>query len=158
MKKVESGHFVKVHYTGKFDSGEVFDSSEGCQPLEVQVGSGQVIPAFEDALVGMAVNEKKTFRIEPKEAYGDRDEGLHQTLSRADLPPNYEPQVGEFLALRTPDDQRVYATVAKVTDQDIVIDFNHVLAGKALNFDVEVVEINDQASPQQGCGCGCSCS
>ncbi|MBC7358979.1 peptidylprolyl isomerase [Desulfacinum infernum DSM 9756] len=156
MKKAEKGDFVKVHYTGKLDDGQIFDSSEGGQPLEFQLGSGQVIPGFEEAITGMAVNEKKSFRIPAEDAYGERDERLTQSFARSELPPNFEPQLGQVLSLTTHDNQTVYATVTDVNDEAITLDLNHFLAGKALNFDVELVEISDQPS-QGGCGCGCSC-
>lgn len=163
MRTVQKGDFVKVHYTGKLDNGEIFDSSEGRSPFEFQVGSGQVIPGFENSLIGMKLNEKKTFTIEPEDAYGERDERLVQTFQRAELPMDFQPSVGEILALQTEDGARLHAIVADVTSTTITIDLNHPLAGQRLTFDVEVVEINDSpgpslfCSPGGGCGCGCGC-
>ena len=156
MKRAEKGDFVKVHYTGKLDNGQIFDTSEGGQPLQFQIGSGQVIPGFEAAVLGMAVNEKKSFRIPAEEAYGERDERLMQSFARSELPPNFNPQPGQVLSLTTQDNQTVYATVTEVNEESITLDLNHFLAGQALNFDVEVVEISDQPGPTD-CGCGCSC-
>ncbi|MGC8720505.1 MAG: FKBP-type peptidyl-prolyl cis-trans isomerase, partial [Thermodesulforhabdaceae bacterium] len=96
MRTVQKGDFVKVHYTGRLDNGEIFDSSEGRSPFEFQVGSGQVIPGFENSILGMKLNEKKTFTIEPEDAYGDRDERLVQTFQRAELPMDFQPSVGEI--------------------------------------------------------------
>ena len=157
MRKVEKGDYVKVHYTGKLEeNGEVFDSSRGCQPLEVRIGAGQVIPGFENALLGMSSSEQKTFTLNPDEAYGGRDENLKRTFSRDQLPKDMSPEVGQVLVLQHPQQGQIPATVAEVTDQDIVLDLNHPLAGKAISFDVEVMEINDQPSPS-ACGAGCSC-
>ncbi|WP_448382487.1 FKBP-type peptidyl-prolyl cis-trans isomerase [Desulfosoma sp.] len=156
MKRVEKGDFVKVHYTGRLDDGQVFDSSEGSQPLHFQVGSGHVIPGFENAVLGMAVHEKKTFRIPAEEAYGERDERLTKVFERSELPPDFDPPVGQVLSLTTSDNQTVYATVTDVTDHSVTLDLNHFLAGQALNFDVELVEISDAPCPTT-CGCGCTC-
>ncbi len=156
MKKVEKGHFVKVHYTGRLENGEIFDSSEGRGPLEFQVGSGQVISGFENQIVGMSINEKKSFTLTPEEAYGHRDDRLEQTFSRSELPPNFEPSVGEILALQTPDGGRIPATVVNITEEEITIDLNHPLAGHTLNFDVEVIDITDQPPTPNFCG-SCSC-
>lgn len=156
MRKVEKGNYVKVHYTGKIEGdGEVFDSSQGCQPLEIQIGSGQVIPGFENALLGMEQREQKTFVLNPAEAYGDRDENLKHTFSRSQLPPDLHPQQGQVLVLQHPQQGQIPATVTEVTEKDIVLDLNHPLAGKTLNFSIEVVEINDQPSPS-ACSCGCT--
>ncbi|HDM75519.1 MAG TPA: peptidylprolyl isomerase [Deltaproteobacteria bacterium] len=157
MEKVKSGHFVKVHYTGKLESGEVFDSSRNAQPIEIKVGAGQVIKGFEDALIGMAVNETKTFTLSPEEAYGERDENLEQTFMKSSLPPNFEPKVGEILGLQTPEGHQIPATVKDVDSEKIVVDLNHPLAGKSLTFEIEVMEINECASASMCGGCSCSC-
>ena len=155
MSKVGDGNYVKVHYTGKYESGEVFDSSQGCQPLEVHVGASDVIPGFENALVGMSPSEKKTFTLEPSDAYGARDESLQKSFSRSDFPDDFQPEVGQVIVLQSPDQGHFPATVSSIEKDSILLDLNHPLAGKKLIFDVEVVEINDQSS-QSSCGCGCS--
>ena len=157
MEKVESGKFVSVDYEGRLDSGEVFDSSQNRQPLEVQMGGGQVIRGFEDALMGMGLREKKVFTLEPDEAYGQRDENQLHTFSRSEVPPEMKPQVGDMIGLHTPDGQQIPATIAEADEEKIVVDLNHPLAGKSLTFEVEVIGISDtptQPMPQ-GCGCGC---
>jgi peptidylprolyl isomerase len=156
MKTVEKGQFVKLHYTGTFDDGEVFDSSQGCKPFEVQVGAGQVIKGFDDALMGMALNEKKTFTVKAAEAFGERDDNLKQEFSRADLPDGFDPQVGEVLMLENAQCGEIHGTVHQVEADKVIVDLNHPLAGKDLTFNIEVLEIADQASPS-ACGCGCSC-
>ena len=157
MRKVEEGNYVKVHYTGKYADGEVFDSSTDCQPIEVQMGGHSVIAGFEDALLGMTLNEKKTFTLEAAEAYGEREEGLEQTFNRSDFPPEFEAEVGQIIILQDPEQGQYPAVVKNIEDGRIVLDLNHPLAGRDLTFDVEIVEISDQPTAS-ACGCGCSCS
>lgn len=157
MNKAEKGKFVKVHYTGKYENGDVFDSSSGCDPLEVQLGSGQVIPGFEKALEGMGPNDKKTFTLEPCEAYGERKDDLEQSFQLTDFPEDFDPEVGQVLILQTPEQGQFPATVKALQEDSVLLDLNHPLAGKAITFDVEVMEVSDQPS-QSACGCGCSCS
>jgi peptidylprolyl isomerase len=157
MKKVENGRYVKVSYTGKFDNGEVFDAADACHPLEFQVGSGDVIKGFEDALLGMAPNEKKTFTVPPEDAYGHRDDSLEHTFDRSDLPSDFSPAIGEVIVLQTEEGDQTLATVKQIESQTVLVDLNHPLAGKSLTFDVEVNEINDEPSPTS-CPSGCSCS
>ncbi len=163
MEKVAEGKFVKVDYEGRLDSGEVFDSSEGRQPLEVQIGGGQIIRGFEDALVGMGLREKKTFTLSPDEGYGQRDENQLHTFSRSEVPAEMNPAVGDMIGLQTPDGQQIPAVIAEADEEKVVVDLNHPLAGKSLTFDIEVIHIGDEPSPEMmhscggdGCGCGCS--
>ncbi len=157
MKTVKDGHYVKVFYTGRFENGEIFDSTENCHPLEVHVGTGDVIKGFEDALMGMALNERKTFTLDPDDAYGRRDEALVHTFDRSELPADFHPEVEEVIVLETEEGGQTLATVKQVGEQEVIVDLNHPLAGKSLTFDIEVNEINDEPSPSS-CGCGCSCS
>ena len=159
MKTVENNMFVSLDYTGTLSNGEVFDTSRGRQPLEIQMGAGQLIRGFEDALHGMAVNEKKTFTLEPEEAYGHRDESLTQKFPMADVPPEMDPQVGQTVGLSTADGQEIPAMIVSVDDQYVTVDLNHPMAGKTLTFDIEIKGISD--TPTQfsaGCGSGCDCS
>jgi peptidylprolyl isomerase len=163
MRAVENGHFVKVEYTGTLENGDIFDSSNNSHPLEVEVGRGTVIKGFEDALVGMVEDEKKTFTLSPDEAYGDRNESLEQSFDRSELPEGFDPQVGQVLALRNPEGGQVPGTVKHTDDEKMTVDLNHPLAGKTLTFAIEVLEINDEASPSScapsACGgCGSTCS
>ncbi|MFP5213926.1 MAG: peptidylprolyl isomerase [Acidobacteriota bacterium] len=159
MKKVGTGDYVKVHYTGKFDDGEVFDSSQGCQPIEVHIGASEVIPGFENALVGMELNEKKTFKIEAEDAYGQRDDALMQSFERSDFPDEFQPEVGQVIVLQSEEQGQFPATIKSVEADSVTLDLNHPLAGKALTFEIEVLEINDKPSEPTSCGCGCtSCS
>ncbi|BBO88630.1 FKBP-type peptidyl-prolyl cis-trans isomerase [Desulfosarcina ovata] len=162
MQKVESGLFVSVDYTGTLDSGEVFDSSEGRQPLEVQMGAGAVIPGFETALMGMSLNETKTVTLAPEEAYGHRDENRMHDFPKSEIPEGMTPEVGQTLMLSTPQGQQIPAKVDSIDDQKVVFDLNHPLAGQNLTFALTVVGISETASQQHaGCSnaqCGsCDC-
>ena len=159
MQKVETGQFVSVHYKGTLQNGEVFDTSEGRHPLEVQIGAGQIIAGFEKALMGMSLNEKKVFTLEPEEAYGHRDESLTHSFDRSEIPAEMEIEVGQTVALSSPEGQQVPAQIVEADDQKVVVDLNHPLAGKTLTFDIEVVGISDTPTQQPaGCGSGCHCS
>ncbi|MDJ0722459.1 MAG: peptidylprolyl isomerase [Desulfobacterales bacterium] len=156
MQKVEKGLYVSVHYKGTLDNGDVFDSSEGRMPLEVQMGAGQLIKGFEAALDDMVLNEKKTFTLTPEEAYGLRDDKRMHHFPRNEVPPEMEPQVGQAIALTSPDGRQIPARIAAVDDQQITVDLNHPLAGQALTFDIEVVGISPTATQEHaGCGGGC---
>ena len=159
MKKVEKGLFVSVDYKGTLQNGELFDTSHGRQPLEVKVGAGQLIKGFENELLGMSLNEKKTFTLEPEEAYGQRDANLKRDIPRADIPPELNPRVGMMVDLQTQEGQQIPAQIVHLDEEKLTLDMNHPLAGETLNFEIEVVGISD--TPTQapsGCKCGCDCS
>ena len=161
MKKVENGLYVSVDYTGTLQSGEVFDSSQGGQPLEVQMGVGQLIEGFEKELMGMSLNDKKKFTLNPEEAYGQRDESLTREFARSDFPPEIEPRVGMTIALQTPEGRQMPAQITHLDDDKLAVDLNHPLAGESLTFEIEVVGISTtQTQAHAGCGCGsgCDCS
>ena len=159
MEKVETGMFVSVDYKGSYQNGDVFDSSQGRDPIEVQIGAGQVIKGFENALMGMSLHEKKTFTLEAVDAYGFRDENLIRVFARTDFPPDIDPQIGQLVGLTTPEGQQVPALVTQLDEENVTLDMNHPLAGEALTFEIQVVGISD--SPTQkptDCGDGCDCS
>lgn len=145
MSQAKSGDTVKIHYTGTLDDGTQFDSSAGREPLEFELGGGQVIPGFDSAVDGMSVGESKSVRIEPDQAYGERHDQLVQEVPRSALPDDLEPQVGMGLQSQSPDGQVMMLTVTEVGDDNITVDANHPLAGQALNFDIELVEIGGGA-------------
>ena len=142
-KSVENGDVACVHYTGKLDTGEVFDSSKGREPLEFVVGSGQLIKGFDSAVVGMKKGDKKEIHLEPAEAYGERDEKRIQPVDRKLLPKEPEPKPGMMLVLKAPTGQTMPAKIEKVEKDVVMIDFNHPLAGKNLNFEIELVDIKE---------------
>ena len=141
MSHAKSGDTVKIHYTGTLDDGTQFDSSQGRDPLEFEVGSGQVIPGFDKAVEGMTVGDSKSVRIEADEAYGPRHDQLVQEVDRSVLPDDLNPETGMALQSSSPDGQVTQFMVTDVTDQTITVDANHPLAGQALSFDIELVEI-----------------
>ena len=137
---MKSGDKVKVHYTGTLDDGSVFDSSENKQPLEFTIGENQVIPGFENGVKDMKLNQEKTIKIKPEDAYGEKNEQLIREIPRDKFPP--EVQVGGSLILKSPEGQQIPAVVTEVKDDSVTIDLNHPLAGKELTFKVKVVEVN----------------
>jgi len=141
MSKVKANDTVKVHYTGKLVSGEVFDSSVEREPLEVQLGEGKLIPGFEKGLVDMAVKEKKTITIDKLEAYGEVNSELFHKVPKKELPEDIKPEVGMGLVGSNADGSQQQFRIADVQDDHIVIDANHPLAGQDLVFDLELVEI-----------------
>lgn len=141
MSQAKSGDTVRVHYTGKLDDGTQFDSSADREALEFAVGGGQVIAGFDKAIEGMSVGEKKSVRIPADEAYGQRHEQLVQDVPKSALPADLEPTVGMHLQAPEADGQIMRLVVVAVAEDSITVDGNHPLAGEALNFDVELVEI-----------------
>lgn len=134
-RTASSGDTVHVHYTGRLDSGEVFDSSSGRDPLTFAVGSGQVIPGFEQAVDGLAIGSSVTVRLEPGDAYGPRQDEMVLTVPAAEAPDGLTPGQPVMLGDHP-------ATVVQVTDESVVVDANHPLAGEALTFDIELVSID----------------
>lgn len=141
MNQVKENNTIKVNYTGKLADGQIFDTSEGREPLEFTLGQGQLIPGFEKGVIDMKLNEKKTITISKEEAYGDVNEDLIQEVQKAQLPQEIKPEVGMGLVSKSPDGNETNLVVVEVKDDTIVIDANHPLAGKELIFDLEVVAI-----------------
>jgi FKBP-type peptidyl-prolyl cis-trans isomerase 2 len=135
----KNGDTVRVHYTGKLEDGNVFDSSEGGEPLEFEVGSGQVIAGFDEGVSGMSVGDQKTIEIEPGNAYGERIEALVGTVERSGLNLGTEPHVGMEIALQLPEGQQIPVIITEVTDETVTFDANHPLAGQKLIFDIKRV-------------------
>lgn len=127
------GDTVKVHYTGTLSNGTTFDSSAGREPLEFTLGEGQVIPGFEDAVLGMAVGEEKTVTIPVDQAYGSYDEDLILVVPR-EMVPDEIAVVGTSL-------YQPRGTIISVDDEVVMIDQNHPLAGEDLTFTITLVEI-----------------
>ncbi len=141
QQEARAGDTVQVHYTGTLDSGEVFDSSEGREPLEFTVGAGQVIPGFDKAVEGMQVGESREVRIPAEEAYGEYHDELVFALPRSQVPPDLTVQPGQMLQVQDPQGQLFTVVVRDVTEDALVLDGNHPLAGQALNFQVKLVNI-----------------
>ena len=141
MNTAKAGDTVRIHYTGKLEDGTRFYSSEGRDPLEFSLGGGQVIPGFDNAVEGMSVGEKKSVTIQPEEAYGPRRDQLIQDVPRDQLPDDMAPAVGMELQARNENGQVMRFAVTAVDDTSITVDGNHPLAGKPLDFDIELVAI-----------------
>ncbi len=140
MTQAQNGSQVKIHYTGRLDNGQVFDSSQDRDPLEFTMGQGQLIPGFEAAVQGMQAGEKKTVVIPAEEAYGPRQEELLFSVDRAQLPENIQPEVGQQLQVNQ-EGQTAVVTISELTESTITLDANHPLAGENLTFELEVMEV-----------------
>lgn len=141
MAEVKDGDTVAIHYTGTLLDGTTFDSSDGRDPLEFVVGSGQIIPGLDKALPGMGVGEKKTVKIPSEEAYGPLNPEMRQAVPREGIPADIPLAVGTQLQMQTPDGQALPVMVVDVDDATVTLDANHPLAGKDLQFDFEVVKV-----------------
>jgi peptidylprolyl isomerase len=142
MATAKTGDQVRVHYTGRLEDGTVFDSSRGREPLAFTVGQGQVIPGFENAVVGMKVGDTRTTSIPPDEAYGHYREDMVAQIDRAQVPPELEIEVGQQLQVEQQDGEVIPVTVMDVTDDTVTLDANHPLAGETLVFDIELMKID----------------
>lgn len=141
MSEAKKGDTVKIHYTGTLPDGSQFDSSDGQEPLEFKLGEGQVIPGFESNVVGMTVGEKKSIHLPVDEAYGQRNDEMMEVVERQHFPDDLELEVGMHLQTETFDGSPYMVVVAELTDETVTVDGNHPLAGQALNFDIELVNI-----------------
>jgi FKBP-type peptidyl-prolyl cis-trans isomerase 2 len=141
MKQVKKGDKVKVHYHGRLTSGETFDSSEGRQPLEFEVGSGSVIKGFDEGVTGMAVGEKKTVNIPVEEAYGPKNPEMLIEMPKDRFPEDMELEQGLPLMMSSGTGQDFQVVIAEIKDDAVLLDANHPLAGQELVFDLELVEI-----------------
>ena len=141
MAQVKSGDKVKVHYHGKLTSGETFDSSTGKDPLEFEVGSGMVIKGFDDGVTGMTVGEKKTINIPYSEAYGPINPEMLIDMPKERFPADMELEIGLQLMMSDPEGHQFPVVITQIKEAGVVLDANHLLAGKDLVFDLELVEI-----------------
>lgn len=141
MNTVKKGDTIRVHYTGKLTSGELFDTSEGRDPLEFQVGAGHVIRGFDDGVLDMQVGDKRTVQIPVDQAYGPRNEDLIMDFPADRLPEDLKPEVGMQLQLNNEQGQSFPVVVRAVSVESVTLDGNHPLAGEELIFDIELVEI-----------------
>ena len=142
MTQAKPGDTLHMHYKGTLDDGTVFDSSEGRDPLSFELGSGQIIPGLDAGVAGMAVGETRTVRVEPAEAYGEHNPDNVQAVDRANVPDHIPTEPGTQLQVQTQGGGAVNVVVVEATEDKLVLDANHPLAGKALTFEVELVEIS----------------
>src|ERR1700759_5222493 len=121
MSAAAKGDTVSIHYTGRLPDGTIFDSSSGDQPLEFTIGTGMVIPGFEQGAAGMEIGEKKTIEILPADAYGDYSEDYLREVPRGEINIGAEPSVGMELELRGPNGESISITIVDVTDETITL-------------------------------------
>jgi FKBP-type peptidyl-prolyl cis-trans isomerase 2 len=141
MAQVKSGDKIKVHYHGKLTNGETFDSSAGREPLEFEVGSGMVIPGFDEGVTGMTVGEKKTVNIPFAEAYGPKNPEMVIEMPKDRFPADMQIEVGMPLMMSDQQGQQFQVTIVEIKEEAVMLDANHPLAGQDLIFDLELVEI-----------------
>lgn len=141
MAQVKSGDKIKVHYHGKLTSGETFDSSAGREPLEFEVGSGQVIPGFDMGVTGMIAGEKKTINIPFAEAYGPKNPEMIIEMPKDRFPKDMEIEIGMQLGMSDQEGHQFQVTIVEIKEAIVLLDANHPLAGQDLIFDLELVEI-----------------
>ena len=141
MTQAKSGDTVKIHYIGKLADGTVFDTSSNKGPLQFTVGSGQVIPGFDEAVTGMVVGETKTAEIPCDKAYGPRNDSLVLVVDKKQVPPELKPEVGQRLEVGSPSGELLAVTIIEVSDENLTLDANPPLAGEDLTFDIELLEI-----------------
>jgi peptidylprolyl isomerase len=140
MSAIIRGNKVKVHYTGKFEDGEIFDTSVGRDPLEFLAGMGQVVPGFDAAVMGMSVGEKRSIALAPQEAYGMPRPELIAKVEKSQFPEDIELEIGMGFEVPAEEDGKIAVVVTKIEEDMITLDGNYPLAGKTLHFDIEVVE------------------
>ena len=141
MSQSKEGDTVLVHYRGTLEDGSVFDQSSKDNPLEFKIGSGMLIPDFETAVIGMEEGDAKTIHVEAANAYGIYREDLVMEVPRSDFPDHITPEVGQQLQLSQPSGQPIVVTISALTESEVTLDANHVLAGKDLTFDIKLVTI-----------------
>lgn len=141
MQTVKNGDTIKIHYHGRLADGTTFDSSEGRDPLEFEVGSHRVIAGFDAGVMGMQVGDKKTIEIPCDQAYGPKHDEMIVDFPRNQFPEDLNPIVGMQLNMSNQDGQQFPVSVVEVSEDTVKLDANHPLAGKDLIFDLELVEI-----------------
>ncbi len=156
---VVKGDTVKVHYTGKFEDGEIFDSSVDRDPFIFKTGAEMVIPGFDNAIIGMEIGDKKTVTIPAADAYGEWLEENTLAVPRTQFPEGVELEEGMHFHLRDDDGGAIEAVVAEIQDENVILDANHPLAGETLVFEIELLEVGCELPKQHehchdgGCGC-----
>ena len=155
--KIQNGDTILVNYTGKFEDGEVFDSSQGRSPLKFTVGSGQLIKGFDEAVLGLSEGDKKTVTIPADEAYGEHREDHIFDMPKSQIPEGMKLEAGMAVELMDQDQNPIPAVCTEILDDVIRLDVNHPLAGKTLVFDIEILKTGLEPDPSS-CDCGCGCS
>jgi len=143
MPEAKPGDTVKVDYTGRLNDGRVFDSTLGREPLQFTIGSHEVIPGFEEAVIGMQPGDTKTVTIPWDQAYGPHYDEAVMVVDRSEFPEGLNPEVGDHLELTDPEGDVLLVTVTDANAETVTLDANHPLAGQDLTFDIKLDEISD---------------
>lgn len=144
--EVKKGNKVKVDYEGKFENGEVFDSSkhgDHAHPIEFVAGDGMVVPGFDKAVLGMKKWEEKEFKVTPEEGYGQPDPKLTREIPRDVLPKEQEPKEGMMIVMGMPNGHQIPAKIKSVQEKTVTLDLNHPLAGKTLVFNIKIMDVSE---------------
>ena len=141
MSKAKDGDTVKVHYTGTLENGEVFDTSQEREPVEFQLGQGQLIPGFEKAVIGMSEGDSTKVDIPSDEAYGEVRDDLVINVPKDQLPDDVEPKIGMQLQVNQQNGQPIPVRITEIKNEELILDANHPLAGKDLTFEIELLEV-----------------
>ncbi len=149
MLIAKSGDTVKVHYTGKHEDGQIFDTSQEREPLEFVLGAGQMIKGFEKAVLGMSVGAEKTITLKPEEGYGEVNPEMVFPVKRQDIPDTVQLQIGTQLSAQTAQGQSIQVVVKEIGDEEVLLDANHPLAGKNLVFELHLVEVTPEGQAGQ---------
>lgn len=141
MTQARSGDTVRIHYTGRFPDGVTFDSSAGGDPLEFQLGAGQVIQGLDEAITGMSVGDSSTVTVPAEKAYGQHHAEAVRAIPRETIPDHIPLEPGLRLQAERPDGATIGLTVVEVGESEVTVDANHPLAGRDLVFEIELVEV-----------------
>lgn len=141
MAEVKYGDTVKVHYSVKLKDDSIFDSTFNAEPFKFTIGQGQVIPSFEQAIIGMSPGTSKTINVPSDEAFGPRREELIVEVDRKMFPPELKLEIGQYLQIPQSGSEPIIATVIDLTESKVTLDENHPLAGKDLIIDIQLIEI-----------------
>ncbi len=147
MMTAKKGDTVRVNYTGRSEDGSVFESSVGLAPLEFTIGLDEVVQGFEDAVLGMQPGEKKTVTVQPEEGFGMYDEDLVFEVDKEDLPQGFIPQVGMDFEMVDDEGREVSGTIIGISPNSVLVDTNAPLAGKAVIYEIELLEIKSPRRP-----------
>ncbi|MFX1498843.1 MAG: peptidylprolyl isomerase [Promethearchaeota archaeon] len=154
---IKKGDIIKVEYEGRLEDGTIFDSTDLNDgiPLKFEVGSGQVINGFDNAMIGKNIGEEFSITLSPLEAYGEFNPTLQHKINREKFPKDIKPEIGMILRIDGPNGTHSIARVTEIEKDSVTIDMNHPLAGKNLNFKIKIVETGCEPDPPEACGCGC---
>jgi FKBP-type peptidyl-prolyl cis-trans isomerase 2 len=154
---IKKGDIIKVEYEGSLEDGSIFDSTEknGGNPLKFEVGGGQIIKGFDEAVLGKEVGDEFSIKLQPSEAYGDYKNELIRKMPKSLFPKEQDPKPGMIIQVMDETGHVMLASIKEVQEENVIVDMNHPLAGKALNFKIKVTEIGCEPDPPHSCGCGC---